>query len=60
MVAVPVFPALWKVEKGGKFDGSLDYKSETLCQNITKTAGCRWVTPIILASQEAEIRRITV
>jgi hypothetical protein len=23
-------------------------------------AGCRWLTPVILATQEAEIRRITV
>jgi hypothetical protein len=25
-----------------------------------KTAGCRWLTPIIVAVQEAEIRRIAV
>jgi hypothetical protein len=26
----------------------------------TKTAGCWWLTPVILATQEAEIRRITI
>jgi hypothetical protein len=25
-----------------------------------ETAGCWWLTPVILATQEAEIRRITV
>jgi hypothetical protein len=25
-----------------------------------KTAGCQWLTPVILATQEAEIRRISV
>jgi hypothetical protein len=25
-----------------------------------KRAGCQWLTPVILATQEAEIRRITV
>jgi hypothetical protein len=25
-----------------------------------RIAGCRWLTPVILVTQEAEIRRITV
>jgi hypothetical protein len=31
-----------------------------LFKNKTKTAGCLWLTPVILAIQEAEIRRIMV
>jgi hypothetical protein len=35
--------------------------SETLFQKVkNKEAGCWWLTPIILATQEAEIRRIMV
>jgi hypothetical protein len=30
------------------------------CQGAEKGAGCWWFTPIILATQEGEIRRITV
>jgi hypothetical protein len=27
---------------------------------VAMTAGCQWLMPVILATQEAEIRRITV
>jgi hypothetical protein len=40
-----------KAEKGTK--------KET-CKNINKYAGHLWLTPVILATQEAEIRRIAV
>jgi hypothetical protein len=35
---------------------------EDICteKNIPELAGCPWLMPVILATQEAEIRRITV
>jgi hypothetical protein len=41
----------------------LDYISQTLYQKKLKKKkkmGTRWLTPVILATQEAEIRRIMV
>jgi hypothetical protein len=49
-----VIPCTWEPE------ASLDKgNSETLPQK-QNTAGCLWLTPVILATQEAEIRRIVV
>jgi hypothetical protein len=33
---------------------------ENSVEKMVTLTGCRWLTPIILATQEAEIRRITV
>jgi hypothetical protein len=41
------------MERAGEEWGSLPLKVQDL-------AGCWWLTPIILATREAEIRRITV
>jgi hypothetical protein len=50
-----------------KFDNEINMKIKIHKQrkgkdNLRKkvTAGHRWLTPVILATQEAEIRRITV
>jgi hypothetical protein len=40
--------------------GQPGHHSETLSKKITILAGCQWLMPIILATQEAEIRRIKV
>jgi hypothetical protein len=39
------------------FNYSVAKKEKKKKQNYL-TAGCRWLTPVILATQEAEIRRI--
>jgi hypothetical protein len=44
---------------GKKLESSQLLKSSLKSRNL-KTAGHRWLTPIILATQEAEIKRITV
>jgi hypothetical protein len=46
----------WQVRyEGNTMRITADFSAETL-----KAAGCWWLTPIILATQEAEIRRIAV
>jgi hypothetical protein len=53
-----------KVKKGGRKEGrnysnySINYHA--LIHNIRKSAGCQWLMPIILATQETKIRRIMV
>jgi hypothetical protein len=37
----------------------LSRENKSVIKNLP-TAGCWWLTPVILATQEAEIRRITV
>jgi hypothetical protein len=39
---------------------SIYLKIKTLTKSQKLDAGCRWLTPVILATQEAEIRRIKV
>jgi hypothetical protein len=40
---------------------SPEFKLQSLKKRKKKTfAGCQWLTPLILATQEAEIRRITI
>jgi hypothetical protein len=44
------------------FKGLIEFSRESirLMQNIVKLAGRLWLTPVILGTQEAEIRRIAV
>jgi hypothetical protein len=48
----------WKQEDC-KLEASLDYNIRP-CLRKTKKAGQQWFIPIILGTQEAEIRRIMV
>jgi hypothetical protein len=41
-------------------EASLGYTAETLSQNIKKLAGHLWLTLVILATPEAEIKSIEV
>jgi hypothetical protein len=41
-----------------EFEASLGYIVNTCLKK--EKVGCRWLTPVILATQEAEIRRIRV
>jgi hypothetical protein len=40
-------------------NNNYNYRCRVLIKKSTG-AGCQWLTPVILATQEAEIRRITV
>jgi hypothetical protein len=58
-----LFPSprhIWKGTRGGSLGTSSHDFLIRVSIRITGTAGCRWLTPIILAAQEAEIRRLTV
>jgi hypothetical protein len=58
MVGNPVIPALGELRK--EFKDSLGYYIMRLYLKITKTGWVQWLMSIIPATQEAEIRRITV
>jgi hypothetical protein len=56
----PVIPALRRLgQEDCEFKASLGYNSEILTQTPTQ-AWCQWLAPIILAPQEAELKRIKV
>jgi hypothetical protein len=46
-------PMMWAASKSKKTDSHLKSSKET-------QAGCQWLKPVILTTQEAEIRRIIV
>jgi hypothetical protein len=54
---VPVIPATWEAEVGGFwFKISPDKKLTRPHLKDQARAGCQWLTPVILATQKAEIR----
>jgi hypothetical protein len=58
---IPVIPALRRLrQKDHNFKASLGQTVKPCLKNNKTMAGCQWLSPIILAIQEAEIRRIEV
>jgi hypothetical protein len=56
-----VIPALGRLrQKHPKFEGSLGYIVKDPVSKTKTEAGCWWLTPVILAPQEAEIRRLSI
>jgi hypothetical protein len=69
VVAIPVIPALRMLRpENQEFKISLGYILRLCLETTTKTkqkqeqkhSWCQWLTPVILTTQEAEIRRIMV
>jgi hypothetical protein len=56
-------PSTWKAEAEGspvEVQPGLHIMKPSSTKKKKKKPGCRWLTPVLLATQEAEIRRITV
>jgi hypothetical protein len=58
MVMHTLVPATWEAEAGGTFEPRI-LKSTYIVRTFV-TARQQWLPPVILANQEAEIRRIMV